>query len=140
MRCARDSRHCIVIICVILSCVRLSHLSMEQREVVMSMQEIIESKLKSGLQPSLLDVSNESHMHGGPATESHFNITAVADAFDSLSLVRRHQSVYKLLEQELAGEVHALALHLYTSEEWAQREQRSPASPDCRGGSKVDRG
>lgn len=102
----------------------------------MSVQETIEAKLREGLQPSLLDVVNESHMHGGPATESHYNITAVADAFDELSLVRRHQSVYKLLEQELAAGVHALALHLYTTGEWAQRQQRSPASPDCRGGSK----
>ena len=102
----------------------------------MSVQEDIEAKLSAGLQPSLLIVANESHMHGGPATESHYNITAVADAYDDLSLVRRHQSVYRLLEQELAAGVHALALHLYTSEEWAKRQQSAPSSPDCRGGSK----
>ena len=104
----------------------------------MSVQDTIETKLSEGLRPEVLVVLNESHMHGGPATESHYNITAVADAFDELSLVRRHQSVYKLLEQELAAGVHALALHLYTSEEWAQRQQAAPSSPDCRGGSKSD--
>lgn len=101
----------------------------------MSVQEEIEAKLSAGLQPSLLIVANESHMHGGAATESHYNITAVADTFGDLSLVRRHQSVYKLLQQELAAGVHALALHLYTSEEWAQRQQTAPLSPDCKGGS-----
>ncbi len=103
----------------------------------MSVKEEIEIKLSAELQPKLLIVENESHMHGGPATESHYNITVVADAFNDLSRVRRHQSVYKLLQQELEAGVHALALHLYTAEEWAQREQAAPSSPDCRGGSKT---
>ena len=78
----------------------------------MLVQESIEAKLSKALSPSMLKVENESHMHGGPATESHYNITAVSDEFADLSLVRRHQAVYKLLEQEMAEGVHALALHL----------------------------
>ncbi len=102
----------------------------------MSVQASIERKLSESLQPSVLQVVNESHLHGGPATESHFNITAVTENFLPLTLLRRHQSVYKLLEQELADGVHALALHLYTAQEWKQRQQAVPSSPDCRGGSK----
>lgn len=102
----------------------------------MSVQESIQAKLSEALQPSVLEVANESHMHGGPATESHFNVTAVSAAFTDLNLVRRHQAVYKLLQFELADGVHALALHLYTVEEWEQRQGSSPTSPDCRGGSK----
>jgi BolA protein len=102
----------------------------------MSVQDTIQAKLSEVLQPSMLEVANESHMHGGPATESHFNITAVSATFTDLSLVRRHQAVYKLLHLELAGGVHALAMHLYTEQEWEQRQCSSPTSPDCRGGSK----
>ena len=102
----------------------------------MSVQDTIQAKLSEVLQPSMLEVANESHMHGGPATESHFNITAVSATFTDLSLVRRHQAVYKLLHLELAGGVHALAMHLYTQQEWEQRQGSSPTSPDCRGGSK----
>lgn len=104
----------------------------------MSVQDSIEQKLVEGLQPFLLEVLNESHMHGGPATESHYNITAVTEEFCELPRVRRHQAVYKLLEQELAAGVHALALHLYTPEEWKERQQIAPKSPDCKGGSKAD--
>ena len=104
--------------------------------LAMSVQDTIQAKLSAALQPSMLEVANESHMHGGPATESHFNITAVSAKFTDLSLVRRHQSVYKLLHFELAGGVHALAMHLYTEQEWEQRQGSSPTSPDCRGGSK----
>jgi len=102
----------------------------------MSVQDTIQAKLSAALQPSMLEVANESHMHGGPATESHFNITAVSATFTDLSLVRRHQAVYKLLHLELLGGVHALAMHLYTEQEWEQRQGSSPTSPDCRGGSK----
>ena len=102
----------------------------------MSVQDTIQAKLSEALQPSMLEVANESHMHGGPATESHFNITAVSAAFADLNLVRRHQVVYQLLQQELNEGVHALAMHLYTEQEWEQRQGSSPASPDCKGGSK----
>ena len=104
--------------------------------LAMSIQDTIQAKLSEALQPSMLEVANESHKHGGPATESHFNITAVSATFTDLSLVRRHQAVYKLLHLELAGGVHALAMHLYTEQEWEQRQGSSPTSPDCRGGSK----
>lgn len=102
----------------------------------MAMEGTIKTKLQQDLQPDSLLVENESHMHGGSATESHFNITAVSNQFDGQPLVKRHQHVYKLLAQELEEGVHALALHLYTPAEWSQRQQAAPASPDCKGGSK----
>ena len=103
----------------------------------MSVAASIESKLTAALEPSHLTIDNESHLHGGPATESHFKLVVVAEEFAELSRVKRHQRVYQLLAEELAGTVHALALHLYTPAEWAERDQ-APASPDCRGGSKHD--
>lgn len=102
----------------------------------MSVQDVIETKLQGELHPQLLHIENESHMHSGPATESHFKVTAVADAFAGLSRVKRHQRVYGILAAELAGPIHALALHLYTPGEWQDRQQAVPQSPDCRGGSK----
>ena len=106
----------------------------------MSVQENIESKIKASLNPSYLDVENESHRHGGSATESHFKLTVVADCFDGQLPVKRHRTVYGLLNDEMAGGVHALALHLYTPQEWTARQQEAPTSPDCRGGSKTDHG
>jgi len=102
----------------------------------MSVAATIEAKLQSDLAPTVLSVENESHMHGGPATESHYKLTLVSDCFDELSPVKRHQRVYKLLAAELESGVHALALHLYTANEWQQRQSTSPTSPNCRGGSK----
>jgi stress-induced morphogen len=36
--------------------------------------DAIETKLSEGLSPAHLQVINESHMHSGPATESHFKV------------------------------------------------------------------
>ena len=104
----------------------------------MSVQQTIESKLQTALVPQYLEVENESHRHSGPATESHFKITAVSTEFVGQLPVKRHQQVYDLLADEMAGGVHALALHLYAPSEWQERQQRAPDSPDCRGGSKSD--
>ncbi|MCH8492359.1 MAG: BolA/IbaG family iron-sulfur metabolism protein [Idiomarina sp.] len=99
------------------------------------MQITIETKLRDAFNPTYLLVENESHMHGGSALESHFKITIAADAFNGLRLLQRHRSINQLLSDELSNDIHALAMHTYTPEEWA-KVGASPASPDCRGGSK----
>ena len=97
----------------------------------MSMKQTIESKLGEALSPAHLVVKDESHMHNVPdGAESHFNVFVVADAFDGKRLVARHQAVYAVLKEELAGRIHALALKTITPAEWAaqggvQRSRRS---------------
>ncbi|GAA5316463.1 MAG: transcriptional regulator BolA [Candidatus Pelagadaptatus aseana] len=103
----------------------------------MQIQSTIETKLKDALNPSHLQVVNESHMHSVPEnSETHFKVVIASDAFDGVRKVARHQKIYQLLNEELAGEVHALALHTYTPAEW-QEQQQAPDSPNCMGGSKA---
>lgn len=103
---------------------------------MMSMQARIEAKVNREIASQYFDLTNESHMHSGPATESHFKLTVVAECFEGLSAVKRHQTMYALLADELRDGVHALALHLYSPAEWQARENPAPTSPNCRGGSK----
>ena len=103
----------------------------------MNTEQRITEKLEAGLQPALLQVANESPMHSGPATDSHFKVTLVSEIFDGQSRVARHRRVYQLLKEELDSGLHALALHLYSPAEWQERQEQqggAPASPDCRGG------
>lgn len=102
----------------------------------MNIEKSIESKVSQSLRPEFLALENESHNHGGSAIDSHFKLTVVSSDFSSLSKVKRHQMLYTLLAVELAGPVHALALHLYTPSEWETRQSNSPLSPNCLGGSK----
>ena len=106
----------------------------------MSVQAEIESLLQSGLNPSHLQVVNESFMHNVPPnSETHFKVVIVSEAFDGKRSVARHQSVYSLLGEQLSGPVHALALHTFTGEEWRNSEESAPDSPQCLGGSKHDK-
>lgn len=102
----------------------------------MKIQKRIVEKLQSKLSLAYLDVVNESHQHNVPEnSETHFKVTCVAESFSNMNKVKRHQAVYGLLAEELAGPVHALALHLYSPEEWSKIDT-SPESPQCLGGSK----
>lgn len=112
--------------------VAAAELSEELSEELTTGQQL-EQKLQS-LAPMFLHIENESHMHSGTATDSHFKVTLVSPNFNGVRTVPRHQKVYGLLAEELQGPVHALALHLYSPEEWQSMEQ-VPASPNCLGGS-----
>ncbi|MDP3816243.1 BolA family transcriptional regulator [Pseudomonas sp.] len=83
------------------------------------------------LQPQHLEVLDESHMHSR-GLETHYKVVIVSAQFAGLNAVKRHQKVYASLG-ELMGQVHALALHTYTPDEWAE-QGAAPASPTCKGG------
>jgi len=102
-------------------------------------QSVIIDTLNVAFVGAYIDVTNESHMHSVPAgSESHFKVVLVSDSFAGKRLVQRHQLIYGLLAEQLAGPVHALALHTYTSDEWAEKNGNAPTSPNCLGGSKHD--
>lgn len=105
----------------------------------MTVQQDIQHQLELTLQPLHLEIANESHQHSVPAnSETHFRVVLVSGQFEGRRQVARHQQVYAALAEQLAGPVHALALHTYTPEEWNSRQGDAPASPDCLGGSKAD--
>ncbi len=84
----------------------------------MSLEAAIRAKLIDALQPTRLDVINESHLHAGhrssPGTgESHFRVLVVSSMFAGRSRVDRHRLVNETLAAELKGKVHALAIKAY---------------------------
>jgi len=81
----------------------------------MNLESQMRQKLMISLQPSRLDVVNESHLHAGhrssPGTgESHFRLLIVSEAFSGKSRVERHRMVNDLLSDELRSGLHALAI------------------------------
>lgn len=81
----------------------------------MTLETRMREKLMTALNPSRLDLVNESHLHAGhhgsPGTdESHFRVLIVSEAFAGKSRVERHRLVNELLSSELQGGVHALAI------------------------------
>lgn len=103
----------------------------------MSVQKIIEEKLRRTFSPDYLLVENESHMHNVPAgSEMHFKVQIVSRLFENEMLIKRHRAVNKALEQELSGPIHALSIHAFTREEWNNRNGQVNDSPPCHGGGK----
>ena len=102
----------------------------------MSMQTKIEQKLSGEFEVDYLQVENESHLHNvAPGAESHFKVTIVSNSFDEQMLIKRHRTVNQILQQEMQ-QIHALALHTLTPQEWQARGGVVAASPKCRGGGK----
>ena len=96
----------------------------------MSLEQQLIERLQD-LQPSHLQVVNESSGHGGyfPGKESHFKVVIVSEAFEGLRLVQRHQKVYAAAGDLLApSQIHALAIHAYLPQEW---QGQAPDSPEC---------
>jgi BolA family transcriptional regulator, general stress-responsive regulator len=83
---------------------------------VMSTIDLITNKLREAFTPESLDVTDESHLHEGhaghrPGGETHFRVYIVSPSFQGKSRIERHRMINTALSAELAGSVHALAIH-----------------------------
>ena len=96
----------------------------------MTVSESISKKISEEFKPIHFEVINESHLHHGPRTESHFKLILVSEKFHNLPLVKRHKLVNKCLENEVQL-IHALSLKLFTPEEWIIEKDQVEASPKC---------
>jgi len=82
----------------------------------MTTQQIITNKLREAFLPESLEVQDESQLHEGhaghrPGGQTHFRVYIVSQAFKGKSRVERHRMINATLASELAGSVHALAIH-----------------------------
>ena len=101
----------------------------------MSIEKSIETKLIETLAPARLRIDNDSSRHKGPATDSHFRLVIVADAFEGLNRVKRQRAIYACLSDELAGPVHALQMKCLTPAEYdAADGDVTLKAPPCGGG------
>ena len=78
--------------------------------------DIITEKLTAAFAPATLRVVDESHQHEGHAGhrrggQTHYRLYIVSEAFRGKSRIDRHRMINQTLAGELAGGVHALAIH-----------------------------
>lgn len=90
------------------------------------------------LQPTELDIKDDSHLHRGhrgmdgrSSEESHFRLHIVADAFDGMSLVKRHRLVFTMLAEEMEH-IHALNIEAWTTAEAADKSAKKAAAKAAR--------
>jgi BolA protein len=82
----------------------------------MRTQDVITEKLTRAFAPQSLRVEDESHQHEGhaghrPGGETHFRVYIVSEAFRGKNRLAMHRMINEALTAELAGSVHALAIH-----------------------------
>ena len=88
-----------------------------------STEQEIRELLTKELQPELLEIIDESHLHAGhmgavPGVSTHFRIKVVSEKFEGLMPIKQHKLIYGILKEQLEGPVHALALQTIKKSKW----------------------
>jgi BolA protein len=78
----------------------------------------MEHSLRAALQPTVLEVLDESHTHAGHAgangtgAGTHFRVRVASPLFAGLTRVRQHRLVYDALQEWIDRGVHAIAIEI----------------------------
>uniref|UniRef100_A0A7R9YUE1 Bola-like protein n=1 Tax=Chlamydomonas euryale TaxID=1486919 RepID=A0A7R9YUE1_9CHLO len=90
----------------------------------------IKTKLTEALQPTSMRLVNQSSAHSGhfghdgsaasDSGETHFKLEVVSTRFDKMPMIKRHQLIYSLLDEEIKAGVHALTMSTKTPTEAAR--------------------
>ena len=82
--------------------------------------EIIK-RLNEAFEPETLGGEDESHLHAGHEGakdgRSHFRVLIIADAFTGKNLIDRHRMIYRVLDEMMRIDIHALAIDAWAPEE-----------------------
>ncbi len=77
---------------------------------------MIQSRLREALDPPLLEVTDESHLHAGHAGardgRGHFHIRIASARFQGLGAVARHRLIYDALGDLLTTDIHAVRISI----------------------------
>ncbi len=82
--------------------------------------EAIAAALREALQPSRLEVQDDSHLHAGHAGARegrHFTVRITSSRFSGCNRVARHRLVYDALRLLMPAGIHALAIEARAPDE-----------------------
>ena len=81
----------------------------------------ITKRLTEAFEPETLGVEDESHLHAGHEGakdgRSHFRVLIISDEFADKTLIERHRMVYRVLDEMMRVDIHALAIDAWAPEE-----------------------
>jgi BolA family transcriptional regulator, general stress-responsive regulator len=76
----------------------------------------IDAAVRAALQPSVLEVIDDSHLHAGHAGARegrHFTVRITTERFNGLSRIARHRLIYDSLQLLIPQGIHALAIEAH---------------------------
>ena len=99
----------------------------------MNLEKQMLEKIQTALNPQVLELVNESHMHGRPpGAETHFKLLVVSEKFQGLSRIDRQRMVNALVDFGREHGLHAFTQRTLTPQEWSeQKEKLDFQSPAC---------
>jgi BolA protein len=85
----------------------------------------LDERLRAALEPSELEIVDDSHMHAGHVGAAdgrgHFTVNVVSERFAGLTVVRRHRLVYDAVGDMMTTDIHALSIRALAPGEDAPR-------------------
>ena len=86
---------------------------------------MIKNKIKTLIKEKLsvhyieiIDLTSQHKNHKGYDSGGHYNLVIISDDFINLSLLKRHQIIYKILDKMIKNEIHALSINSKTIKEY----------------------
>lgn len=82
--------------------------------------EAIKQALQT-LEPDLIEIEDDSAAHAGHAGNTgggHYNLLIVSQAFEGLSLLKRHKLVFAQVDELMQSRIHALSIRAKTPAEY----------------------
>jgi BolA protein len=78
-------------------------------------------RLRDAFMPESLGVDDESYLHAGHEGakdgRGHFRVLIIAEAFEGKAMIERHRMIYRVLDEMMRLDIHALAIDAWSSEE-----------------------
>ncbi|TNY21791.1 bola-like protein-domain-containing protein [Rhodotorula diobovata] len=93
-------------------------------------EQAIRTRLEEALQPTTLDITNDSSKHrhhapmkaiGGGDGETHFTVSVVSERFEGMRVIQRHRLVNDALKPLFDAGLHALAIRAKSPKEVEER-------------------
>ena len=81
----------------------------------------INKLISKNLNISKIEIIDDSHKHRNHKKDTsggHFRLLIVSDNFKEMSLIKRHQLIYNILDEMIKTEIHALSMKLLDVEEY----------------------
>ena len=77
--------------------------------------------LAKAFTPEILGVEDESYLHEGHAGakdgRGHFRVLIIAEIFEGKTMIERHRLIYRVLDDMMRLDIHALAIDVWSPDE-----------------------